>query len=308
MPVLENPDNSAIHPGLSIIHANHMEDLRRVAIEWIGTHPLQPLENETFIVQSNGMAQWLKLAMASNDGCGISAAVQMKLPARFLWDAYRAVLGEDRIPDHSPYDKDQLIWRIFRLLPTLTDNDWFSPLKRYLDGDKGLRKRHQLAFRLADLYDQYQVYRADWLKDWAVGKNCLRNAMGKTEKLPSGQYWQAHLWRCIHEEIPEDKRSAGRFQLHQLFLEGTKSAASRPPGLPRRVIVFGISSLPGQTLEAIHALSHLSQVLIFAHNPCRHYWAEILEDRELLRIHHARHTPKASGLKNLQPARTPPAC
>ena len=40
--------------GLSIIHSNHLEDLREVAVRWICSHPLKPLENEVFLVQSNG--------------------------------------------------------------------------------------------------------------------------------------------------------------------------------------------------------------------------------------------------------------
>mgnify|MGYP005847250531 FL=1 len=52
-----------LFPGFSIIHANHLEDLRQVAVDWIKTHPLQVLETKQFIVQSNGMAQWLKPAL-----------------------------------------------------------------------------------------------------------------------------------------------------------------------------------------------------------------------------------------------------
>jgi len=33
-----------IFPGFSIIHANHPEDLRQVAVGWIKAHPLQVLE------------------------------------------------------------------------------------------------------------------------------------------------------------------------------------------------------------------------------------------------------------------------
>jgi exodeoxyribonuclease V gamma subunit len=46
-----------LFPGFSIIHAYHLEDLRQVAVGWIKAHPLQVLESEQFIVQSNGMAQ-----------------------------------------------------------------------------------------------------------------------------------------------------------------------------------------------------------------------------------------------------------
>ena len=301
MPANEFADENSIHPGLSIIHANHMEDLRRVAIEWVCRHPLCPLENEIFLVQSNGMAQWLKLALAADDGCGISAAVEMQLPARFLWNAYRAVLGEERVPDLSPYEKGQLTWRLFRLLPTLVEEAWFAPLKRYLEIDGDLRKRYQLAFQLADLYDQYQVYRADWLRDWRAGRHRIRNAWGNDEALPVDQQWQASLWRCICEDIPVFQREAGRFQLHRLFTQSVKSITSRPSGLPRRLIVFGISSLPAQTLDAIHAISRVVQVLVFAHNPCRHYWVDIIEDRDLIRAHDTRHRRKRTDTDYFRP-------
>jgi len=293
--------DTVLHPGLSIVHSNHMEDLRRVVTRWIGDHPLKPLENEVFIVQSNGMAQWLKLALAENSGCGISAAMDFQLPARFLWQAYRAVLGADAIPLESPYDKTRLIWRLLRLLPSLLKNEWCSPLRQYLTDDHDLRKHYQLACHLADLYDQYQVYRADWLEDWTAGLEQLRNGRGEPVELPPEHAWQAELWRRIQSDVPEQHRNAGRFSVHRQFLKAAQTLARRPGDLPRRVIVFGISSLPRQALEALHAVSRHSQVLMFVHNPCRHYWADIIEDRELLRIEHARHPHKSPSLQNLSP-------
>jgi len=66
-------------------------------------------------------------------------------------------------------------------------------------------------------------------------------------------------------------------------------------------MVFGICSMPKQTLDTLQALSHCCQVLMFVHNPCRHYWADIIEDRELLRIEHARHQRKAQIPPDVDP-------
>jgi len=288
-------------PGLSMIHANHLEDLRQVVVEWIRRRPLKPLENELFLVQSNGMAQWLKLALAENDGCGISAAVEMQLPARFLWNAYRAVLGKEAIPRESSYDKDRLTWRLLQLLPSLLKEDCFSPLAQYLSGDYDLRKRYQLACHLADLFDQYQVYRADWLEDWTGGFDRIRNAGGETAEMPEKQLWQAELWRRIQQSISLLQRGNSRSALHRRFLKAAAALAKRPAGLPRRVIVFGICSLPKQALEALHAVSLLSQVMVCVHNPCRHYWVDIIEDRDLLSIERARHPRKAHMPPDLNP-------
>ena len=266
-----------------------MEDLRRLAVQWAMKHPLAPLENEVFIVQSNGMAQWLKLALAENDGCGISAAVSFQLPARFLWQAYRAVLGPEDIPSNSPYDKAPLKWRLFRLLKGLSKNNGFSAISRFLSDDPDSIKQYQLACRLADLYDQYQVYRADWLEDWTLGRDQIRNAHGKPEPLPSEQGWQAELWRLIQFDMPDPERHSSRSSLHRRFVKAIPTLSERDHTLPRRIIVFGISTLPGQALEALHALSGHCQILFFVHNPCRFYWADIMEDRELLKFEQIRH-------------------
>jgi exodeoxyribonuclease V gamma subunit len=290
-----------LRAGLSIIHSNHLENLRQVAVQWIRSHPLKPLENELFLVQSNGMAQWLKLAMAADEGCGISAAIEFQLPARFLWRAYRTVLGEDKTPYESAYDKERLTWRLLKLLPCLLKDERFAPLKQFLADDDDLRKRYQLACHLADLYDQYQVYRADWLEDWAMGRDQLRNAKGAKEQLPEGQAWQAELWRRIQADVPLPQRGTSRAELHHRFLQELAALPERRAGLPRRIMVFGICSMPKQALDALQALSHCCQVLMFVHNPCRHYWADIIEDRELLRIEHARHRRKAHMPPDLDP-------
>ena len=285
--------NPSLVPGLSIIHSNHLEDLRQVAVEWIRKHPLNPLENEIFIVQSNGMAQWLKLALAENDGCGISAVLDFQLPSRFLWNAYRAILGTDEVPRESPFDKTRLTWRLMRLLPSLLKDGCFSLLNNYLADDWSLLKRYQLACRLADLYDQYQVYRADWLEDWSQNQDCLRSLYEEPLGLPQEQKWQPELWRRIRMDVPEHERGTSRSSLHQRFLQSIAASTRRPSGLPRRIIVFGICSMPKQALEAIHALSDHSQTLLFVHNPCRHYWADIVEDRDLMRTEQIRKQRKS---------------
>jgi len=286
-------------PGLSIIHANHVEDLRDVVVEWIGRYPVAPLEKECFIVQSNGMAQWLKLSLASDEGCGIGAGLEFLLPGRFMWQAYRAVLGD--VPPTSPFDRERLTWRLMRLLTQLGDDPVFSVLTRFLSEDEDSRKRYQLAGHLAALFDQYQVYRADWLTAWQDGRDGLFTGKGTWVELPQEQAWQAALWRRVHEDVTPELRRSGRADLHGRFLTAARNSRSPFPGLPRRVIVFGICSLPAQVLEALDVLSIHCQILLFVHNPCRHYWADIIEDRELFKIEQARHGTSGTMPGDLDP-------
>ncbi|MEY8879275.1 MAG: exodeoxyribonuclease V subunit gamma, partial [Leptothrix sp. (in: b-proteobacteria)] len=177
------PPPSARHPitpGLLILHGNRLERLCDAVFAWLRRAPLAPLEEEVFLVQSNGVAEWLKMTLAAQ--AGICAATRVELPGRFLWRAYRQVLGREAVPAQSPLDKLPLTWRLMALLPTLLDRPGFEPLAGFLGDDQAsgaLDRRLQLAERLADLYDQYQVYRSDWLGAWADGDDRLARLDGE---------------------------------------------------------------------------------------------------------------------------------
>ena len=285
------PDAQDLAPGLMIIHGNRLENLRELVVDWLRANPLKPLENEVMLVQSNGIAQWLQMALAADPeqgGCGIAAAVDVQLPARFLWDAYRNVLGREAVPETSPLDKQPLSWRLMRLLPGLLDQPEFAPLQRFLADDHDCRKRYQLALRLADLFDQYQVYRADWLNDWAAGQDRIGLAREGLRQLDEQECWQPALWRAVLADVGAERLSDSRAGIHPRFVEYMLGADQRPPGLPRRVVVFGISSLPAQTLEALAVIGRYSQVLLAVLNPCQYHWGDIVADQDLLRHQYQR--------------------
>jgi len=299
-----------------LVHGNRPERMRDLIVQWIGQHPVAPLEKEMLLVQSNGIAQWLKLAFAADPaegGCGIAAALEMSLPSRFLWQVYRAVLGTDAVPAVSPFDKARLTWRLMRMLPALLDAPGYAPLKRFMTHDDDQRKRYQLAQRVADLFDQYQVYRADWLAAWAAHDDVLIDARNARTPLPDEARWQPALWRALLDDVGAqpalggiDPRQTGRAAVHAAFMrraEDWADDAARPKGLPRRIVVFGISSLPRQSVEVLAALARWSQVLLCVHNPCMHYWADIVADQDLLRARHARQRRRAGAPAVLDDAR-----
>ncbi|MBD8626821.1 exodeoxyribonuclease V subunit gamma [Oxalobacteraceae sp. CFBP 8753] len=284
--------SAPITPGLLILHGNQMELLRSAVFDWLRNHPLGPLEEEIFLVQSNGVAEWLKIALAEENG--VCAATRVALPARFMWEAYRGMLGRERVPQRAPFDKDPLTWRLMRLLPTLLQDDGYAPLARFLaDGDA--ERRLQLAERVADLYDQYQVYRADWLADWAAGRDVLRRAGGDVVPLAPEQRWQACLWRAVHASLPEAQRESGRATIHDQFLAAVAADVAPASRLPRRVVLFGMSTLPYQTLQAISALARHTQVLFAVPNPCQFYWGDIIEGSQLLKAARRRQ-PQREGV------------
>jgi exodeoxyribonuclease V gamma subunit len=278
-------DTNAFRPGFVVLHGNRLEDLAEVALDWLARHPLGPLDEETLLVPSSGMGEWFKGAMATRHG--VAAGFTMELPARFVWRAWRAVLGEAAVPVASPLDKAPLTWWLMRLLPELAARPVFAPLAGFLATDGSVMRRLELAQRLADLYDQYQVYRPDWLADWATGHDRLARAPGapaaSAVPLPPGQRWQAALWRALLAELGTNAdASSSRPALHARFIEALngRPEGSPPPGLPPRLLLFGTTHLPHTTLEALAALARHIPVLLAVPDPCAQAWVDEPDDAE----------------------------
>ena len=290
---MSKPEGTSVHrheltPGLLVLHGNRLELLQQAVFAWLDRQPLDPLEPDVLLVQSNGIAEWMKMSLARRSG--VCAASRVELPARFLWRLYRAMLGRDGAPARSPFDKAPMTWRLMQALPGWIERPGFEPLRQFLEAgatrggalDDPVR-RLQLAERLADLYDQYQIYRADWLDDWGRGREVLRLGDGREMALPEAQRWQARLWHGLLASLDEGGRRAVRSDVHRRFVAAVEAGDAPRQPLPRRVVLFGHSHLPWQTLEALVALSQRAQVLLAVPNPCRFHWADILDGRELLR-------------------------
>lgn len=279
-------------PGLMMLHSNRMESLRELLLSWLQAQPLAVLDEDYLLVQSNGIAQWLKQALAEDDqqGPGIAAAMKIMLPARFIWQqAYRQLMPE--LPRVSAFDKEPLTWRLLSLLQQgdLWQLPELAPLADYWQQSQGQHPAQGLllAQQLADLFDQYQQYRADWLTHWQDGR--WQYSQGQqAQALPSDQRWQAKLWQLLHQAIADDgsltpEAKISRADVHRLFLQRVQTlSAQDAQRLPPRVLVFGLSSLAQQSLEVLQALGKHCQVMLFVHNPSPHYWGDLLPDREQL--------------------------
>ncbi len=75
-----------------------------------------------------------------------------------------------------------------RLLPEMLDQPEFSPLKSYLAEPSDLRKRFQLASQIANLFDQYVVFRPELVLGWDQGvRGCPASGVVSQEGVsPSG--------------------------------------------------------------------------------------------------------------------------
>lgn len=255
----------------TLYHSNQLDILTQLTAILMDQQPLRdPLRPETILVQSSGMAQWLQIALAEQRG--VAANLTFPLPSRFMWDMYRCVFPQT--PRENAFSKASMSWMLMRQLPTHLTEPAFSVLRDYLQDDDDQRKRYQLAARIADLYDQYMVYRPEWLLAWEKGE--------RVAGLEEAQEWQARLWAGLVDEIQAQQGEVWhRARLHYRFLQTLHHCDTPPAGLPERVFICGITSLPPAYLAALQVLGRHIDIHLLFPNPCRHYWGDSLEPLRL---------------------------
>lgn len=254
---------------LNLFQSNQMAELASAFCDRndVGaTDNPDPFSPTTVIVQSFGLGQWLKLQLAERSG--IAANIDGKLPATFLWQLYQCLMPELQQLRESPYERSRLVWRIMRLLrahPELS-----GAVSNYLDGpgDPDLRL-FQIASELTLLFDEYLMYRPDWIQAW---EDDQYEAQGHEQ-------WQRGLWRLVQQDLQASSH-LHRAELHRRALEKLNGDADIPW---QKLSVFGLSTMPPLQLETFRALSRICEVDIYFLNPCEHYWGDIVSERDMAR-------------------------
>ncbi len=243
---------------LRLYTSNRMETLAESLAEGIRRPLRSPFEPETILVQSQGMARWLKLQLAQR--YGNCSNCRFPFPRAFSYDMFRAILPS--LPEEAAYEPEEvLVWRIMKHLPGFVDQPGFESLKNYLDAQRDSRKLFQLADRVAYVFDQYLVFRPDLIRQWESG---------------TGQDWQARLWREVSAPFREQHPAA----LQARFIQHLEQAAVPVQGLPERISIFGVSALPPFYLRIFAALARHIEVNLYLLQPCEQFWGYISSIRE----------------------------
>jgi exodeoxyribonuclease V gamma subunit len=266
--------------GLNIFTSNKLEILAEKLAQLIKTSGPPALAPEIIVIQSTGMARWISLELAKHNS--ICANIRFPFPNSFLEEIAKQALPDFQEP--ASFDPDRMTFKIMKVIPECSRLPGFERLKAYLAEDAAHLKRLQLSSKLADIYDQYQVFRPEMILRWEQGKQ------GAEEAHPEDN-WQAWLWRKLIQG--EENRHRARLQRDLINKLSSETAPFKE--LPKRVFIFGISYLPLFHIEAFVALSHLVELNLFLLNPCREYWGDIISEKQMQRI--KRKYPRSADIK-----------
>ena len=233
---------------------------------------LQAQENGVFqpfyiVTQTEGMNNWLKLQMSA---CmGIAANYRFLKPNDIIFDVYQ-LLGGRYTQSMAP---ESLTWLLYKLLNDSYFTARFKSVASYYaeGADKDV-KRLALAEKLADLLDQYQIYRPEMIRRWNEAE---LSEVGADD-------WQMYLWikaREISKGMLPDRTQIGQYVLDALARG--EHAGHLKDHIPA-VHIFGLSVITAYHLQLFSALAPHLDFYFHILNPApSEYWFEDRSEKQL---------------------------
>ena len=249
---------------LKVVYSNDMLQLAARLAEQQQSAPLPPLEAETIIVQSNELSRWLSLYLAQHHS--IASHIEFPYPSAYIWALFRRVLPD--IPKESAFSKGAMTWRIFDVLPACSKLSGFEPVAGYLgeqDDHDDEVKRFGLAHRIADSFDQYLMYRPDWVQSWEQPGSYL-------------PHWQAMLWQRLTAKVTQP--AMHRANLLESLKTYLQTCTERPKGLPTRLAIFGVSALPPVYLALYELMAKWCDITLYFLSPSSEYWGDLVAPKQ----------------------------
>jgi exodeoxyribonuclease V gamma subunit len=246
-----------------MLYVHQSSNLASLSVKWNSVLDLprrgSVLCPSTVLVPNMDVAHWLQVNRAEQSG--ISANIDFQLPAGFFRKLFER---EHPLVATHLLDKSTLRWMVFVMLGDVVQQgeypkewgvlmDWVARPEVGADtGGSSQGTRWDLAGQVADVFDQYIMYRPEWLVRWAAGE-----AVSEVEPLSFMHQWQPSMWRSLVERWPE---YMNRATLMMEWIERYRSGDIGVHGLPESIYVFNVHQAPPVLIEGLLLCSKVVDV------------------------------------------------
>ncbi len=317
-------DNKAARHTFNLHVATHIEDLQKALQQLISKRSkYNPFQDISFVVQSQPMQRYLQIFFAKTFQTAsglkfyypkaflktLSSFLSPKLAHEYK-DETTSMPGAQK---NMAYDRRYLFFICLEFLLSAVEARDSSPspnkqhtgsrlaafefkknelawLSSYLQyfamPQQALSKQRliDLAWQLADLYEQYIFYRPAWLQDFeGLRPFEYQDSAKAISKEQLHKTAQAIAWQKIRKFLKADHYNETQQQLLSLLYNNTRPAShlnlsplgsqllkeriSKLQAAWPQIIVFGVSYLPPLYLHALKALSNIIPLHYFLLNP-----------------------------------------
>lgn len=255
--------------SLELYVANDLRALAKEMVENIRKQTPDIFRPVYIVTQTEGMNNWLRLQFADKNNFGIAANILFLKPNEFLQKVYQFAGGSYT----ETFNRDNMCWLIYSILGTPDFLQKYPDKAAYFyeNKEQSAIRKLSLAQNLADLFDQYQIYRPDYIEKWNQHH----------EKKQSPENWQEYIWIQAAEKAGEslpDKTKIGKAIPGLLRNPDTCSILRQKMPVAH---VFGISILTPFHLKLSDRISEVIDLKFYTQNPAPgQYWFDTVSEKQ----------------------------
>ena len=184
--------------------------------------------------------------------------------------------------EKDPWEKNHLVWKILELLPELIKREDAKIIKSWLKKSKKENEQinldsWDLANHIAEMFDDYILYRPHIIKQWLSKKNKKNTSIDIS--INKNVVWQEILFNLLHEKINKDPFC---IQVEKA-IEVLKKDDISKIDYPKNLYIYGLSSLAPLQIDLIQALSKVINIKIYLISPCNDLWQRCETRRQQFR-------------------------
>lgn len=248
---------------LTIYKSNQMEKLVDVLIEQLQKPLNNPVLAEHICVQSRGMKTWISSRIAST--VGICANTRFVFPKDIVLKILEA-FNHNTSTKFS--DKNFIFWKALDQLYKQEGHQQWRTLSDYVQNDNSGIKKFQIADRLSNLFDDYQVYRPQMVLNWLSQSDQGIQTSHLHEK------WQQQFFKQILKSTDDHYQLISETALK--FLSGEKTVDLSK--WPSRISFIGMASLPPLFMDIFARMARHLDIHFFLLAPSDQYFFDVLPE------------------------------
>lgn len=289
-----------------IINSNELSVLAQVCANITKSKPLaDPFAKEQILVYHQGMMVYLSQQIAKENG--IESCFEYKQVWQLIFEIFRKIYKN--ASSDNFYDILHMSLNILSQKEVWNDknNTIFAKLQSYIKDDKDDTKTYMICSKIADVLDQYQMYRPHWINSirdlteqdfeeynqFKTGKidkffYTISNGDLNIRRNLDDNLWQFKLFNILKNGFDFTYAFNGESLESQSGLAGLDRCAVlnaiitnlSKDVLPQRIFLFGVNSLPKLVIDFLQAASQYIEVYVMLLNPCMEYWGDIKDSQK----------------------------
>lgn len=254
--------NASVAEGhLTLVAGNDLAALLDELLEVIA-HPTQdPFLQPTVVLPHMGVWRWMEQRLAQQRG--VAMHVRFMLPG--AWVASLIQAWRPEWAKALPWQRWPMTWSLLHALQQDGVHDLWANLQQ--DG-------FHAACRYGDVFDAYQIWRPEWLKDWHQGR------VGAPEMAQQAKWWQT-----LHADVQSKNHAmpdrAWVFEEALKWVRGAEGAAYLANQLPTHF--FALGQVDPRVMRLLHEVSRVHHCVWYRWAPSPHDFSRDLSSKKVAR-------------------------